>query len=53
MFKSHPIPHKPQYDAFDCSFMLINDHEERELIELWQSTINGFSSGVGTFIQIL
>ena len=43
------IPHKPQYDAFDCSFYMTNDHEERELIELWQNTINGFSSGAGGF----
>jgi hypothetical protein len=28
------IPHKPQYDAFDCSFLLDNSFEDRELIEL-------------------
>ena len=39
------IPHKPQYDAFDCSFMLDNSFEDRELIELWMSTINGFQGG--------
>lgn len=39
------IPHKPQYDQFDCSFYMTNDFEERELIELWQSQINSFQSG--------
>ena len=39
------IPHKPQYDQFDCSFYLTNDMEDRELIELWQTTMNGFSGG--------
>ena len=39
------IPHKPQYDQFDCSFYLTNDMEDRELIELWQTTMNGFSNG--------
>ena len=39
------IPHKPQYDAFDCSFYLTNDCEDRELVELWMSTMNGFSQG--------
>ena len=39
------IPHKPQYDKFDCSFYMTNDFEERELIELWQSQINSFQSG--------
>ena len=38
------IVHKPQYDAFDCSFYLTNDMEDRELIELWMSTMNGGSS---------
>ena len=39
------IPHKPQYDAFDCSFYLSNTLEERELIELWLSKVNGFREG--------
>ena len=39
------IPHKPQYDQFDCSFYLTNDMEDRELVEMWQSTMNGFSGG--------
>ncbi len=39
------IPHKPQYDQFDCSFYLTNDMEDRELVELWQSTMNNYSSG--------
>jgi|TARA_B100001093_G_scaffold492276_1_gene533241 hypothetical protein len=39
------IPHKPQYDAFDCSFLLDNSFEDRELIELWMSTINGNAEG--------
>ena len=39
------IPHKPQYDQFDCSFYMTNDMEDRELIEMWQGTINGFSAG--------
>ena len=39
------IPHKPQYDAFDCSFILDNSFEDRELIELWMSTINGNAEG--------
>ena len=39
------IPHKPQYDQFDCSFYMTNDFEERELIELWQSQINSFQGG--------
>ena len=39
------IPHKPQYDQFDCSFYMTNDFEERELIELWQSQMNAFQGG--------
>ena len=39
------IPHKPQYDAFDCSFILDNSFEDRQLIELWMSTINGGHTG--------
>ena len=39
------IPHKPQYDQFDCSFYMTNDFEERELIELWQSQMNSFQGG--------
>ena len=39
------IPHKPQYDQFDCSFYLTNDMEDRELIEGWQSSVNGMRSG--------
>lgn len=39
------IPHKPQYDAFDCSFILDNSFEDREIIELWMSTINGGHTG--------
>lgn len=39
------IPHKPQYDAFDCSFILDNSFEDRQLIELWMSTINGNAEG--------
>ena len=39
------IPHKPQYDQFDCSFYLTNDQEDRELIELWQGTMNTFADG--------
>ena len=39
------IPHKPQYDQFDCSFYMTNDFEERELIELWQGQVNAFQSG--------
>ena len=39
------IPHKPQYDQFDCSFYLTNDMEDRELIEGWQSNVNGMREG--------
>ena len=39
------IPHKPQYDVFDCTFMLTNDFEDRELLELWLNQVNGFSAG--------
>lgn len=39
------IPHKPQYDAFDCSFILDNSFEDREILELWMSTINGNVEG--------
>jgi len=39
------IPHKPQYDAFDCSFILDNSFEDREIIELWMSTINAGHEG--------
>lgn len=39
------IPHKPQYDAFDCSFYMTNDMEDRELIEGWQASVNGMRSG--------
>ena len=39
------IPHKPQYDQFDCSFYMTNDFEERELVELWQSQMNAFQGG--------
>lgn len=38
------IPHKPQYDQFDCEFLLTNDFEERELIELWQGSMNSYQS---------
>lgn len=39
------IPHKPQYDAFDCSFILDNSFEDREILELWMGTINGNAEG--------
>ena len=39
------IPHKPQYDAFDCTFMLDNSFKDRELLELWMNTINGGHEG--------
>ncbi len=39
------IPHKPQYDQFDCSFYMTNDFEDRELIEMWQQSINGLHTG--------
>ena len=39
------IPHKPQYDAFDCTFYMTNDMEDRELIEIWMNQINGFDGG--------
>ena len=39
------IPHKPQYDAFDCSFILDNSFEDREILELWMGTINGGHNG--------
>ncbi len=38
------IPHKPQYDQFDCEFLLTNDFEDRQLIEVWQSTMNSYQS---------
>ena len=39
------IPHKPQYDAFDCSFYLDNTYEDRELMELWMGQVNGLAAG--------
>ena len=39
------IPHKPQFDAFDCSFYLDDSFEDRELLELWMGKINGFRQG--------
>ena len=39
------IPHKPQYDAFDCTFMMTNDGEDREMMEMWMKAVNGFSEG--------
>ena len=39
------IPHKPQYDQFDCSFYMTNDGEDRQLIEMWQQSMNGLHAG--------
>ena len=39
------IPHKPQYDAFDCTFYLDNHFEDRQLLEMWMGQINGFKEG--------
>ena len=39
------IPHKPQYDAFDCSFYLDDSFEDRELLEMWLGKVNGFRQG--------
>lgn len=45
------IPHKPQYDQFDCEFLITNDFEEKQLVEMWQSTMNTYQSNgnKGTF----
>jgi hypothetical protein len=43
------IPHKAQYDSFDCSFYMTNDFEERELIELWQNNVGGIANGNSGF----
>jgi len=40
------IPHKPQYDQFDCEFLVTNDFEERQLVEMWQGTMNSYQSNV-------
>ena len=32
MISVKSIPHKPQYDQFDCSFYMTNDMEEENLV---------------------